>query len=201
MNAAPVLLALHYQNDVLHPDGKIRVGLGDADSHRTALITAAGQLLAGARQRGWPIIHVRIAFRPDYADMPDNMPIFRKTREIGAVPEGGWGSEFFAELAPLDSPREFVVKHTAISSFYGTPLMQLLVMLQAREVVVAGVATHSVVESTVRDAADRGFVVHVAADACAAADRAAHQAALNSMSLIANVSSVAKVLQYPGAAS
>ncbi|MCK9511979.1 MAG: cysteine hydrolase [Pigmentiphaga sp.] len=200
MSAPPVLLALHYQNDVLHPDGKIRVGLGDGDQHRAALIASAGRLLAGAREREWPIIHVRIAFRPDYADMPDNMPIFRKTREIGAVPEGGWGSEFFAELAPLDSPREFVVRHTAISSFYGTPLMQLLIMLQAREVVVAGVATHSVVESTVRDAADRGYVVHVAADACAAADRQAHQAALNSMALIANVSQVDAILAS-GAAS
>ncbi len=193
MSPPPVLLALHYQNDVLHPDGKIRVGLND-DSKRTALIQSAGRLLAGARERDWPIIFVRIAFRPDYADMPKNMPIFRKTQELGAVPEGEWGSDFFPELAPRQTPRELIVKHTAISSFYGTPLAQLLTMLQARELVVSGVATHSVVESTVRDAADRGFVVRVAADACAAADPQAHQAALNSMALIADVSDVDTIL-------
>ncbi len=193
MSSKPVLLALHYQNDVLHPDGKIRVGLTD-DSKRTALIQAAGRLLAGARERDWPIVFVRIAFRPDYANMPAHMPIFQKTRELGAVPEGQWGSDFYPELAPRESPNELVVTHTAISSFYGTPLSQLLNMLQAHELVVSGVATHSVVESTVRDAADRGYLVRVAADACAAADPAAHQAALNSMALIADVSDVQTIL-------
>lgn len=55
-------------------------------------------------------------------------------------------------------------------------------------------ATHSCVESTVRDAADRGFIVEVASDACAAADRAAHQASLNSMSLIARIATVQEIL-------
>lgn len=170
------------------------MGLAD-DTKRAAVIAAAKRLLASARARQWPIIHVRIAFRPDYADMLENLPIFRKTREIGAVREGDWGSEFLPELAPLDTPQEFVVKHTAISSFYGTPLAALLMKLQARQLVIAGVATHSVVESTVRDAADRGFHVQVAADACAAADPEAHRAALASMRLIAEVSTVDDIFQ------
>ena len=77
--------------------------------------------------------------------------------------------------------------HKRVSGFYGTELEALLRLLQARRLVVAGVATHSVVESTVRDAADRGFEVSVLADVCAAADPAVHQAALASMRLIADV--------------
>lgn len=189
MNSAPVVLALHYQNDQLHPEGRIRVGLAEDDPARARLIAAAGRLLAGARARGWPIIHVRMAFRPDYADLARNTPIFRKTEEIGAVRDGHWGSEFFADLAPLDSPREFAFKHNRISAFYGTELEALLRLLDARQLVIAGIATHSVVESTVRDAADRGFEVTVAADACAAAG-AAHDNALASMRLIAEVGDV-----------
>ena len=186
---APVVLALHYQNDQLHPEGRIRVGLSEDDPARARLIAAAGRLLAGARARGWPIIHVRMAFRPDYADLARNTPIFRKTAEIGAVRDGHWGSEFFAELAPLDSPREFAFKHNRISAFYGTELEALLRLLDARQLVIGGIATHSVVESTVRDAADRGYEVTVAADACAAAGTA-HSNALASMRLIAEVGDV-----------
>lgn len=190
MNTTPVVLALHYQNDQLHPEGRIRVGLAEDDPARARLIAAAGRLLAGARARGWPIIHVRMAFRPDYADLARNTPIFRKTAEIGAVRDGHWGSEFFAELAPLqDSPREFAFKHNRISAFYGTELEALLRLLDAKQLVIAGIATHSVVESTVRDAADRGYEVTVAADACAAAGTA-HDNALASMRLIAEVGDV-----------
>lgn len=190
----PVVLALHYQNDVLHPEGRIRVGLAAHDPGREHLLQAAARLLAGARERGWPIIHVRIAFRPDYADLARNTPIFLRTAELGAVREGDWGSAFFDALAPHESPREFVLTHNRVSAFYGTTLEPLLHLLHAREVIVAGVATHSVVESTVRDAADRGFELRVAADACAAADPAAHQAALASMALIAQVTTVDAVL-------
>ena len=195
--ATPVVLALHYQNDVLHPEGRIRVGLAENDPGRERLQQAAGGLLAGARAHAWPIIHVRIAFRPDYADLAHNTPIFQRTAELGAVREGEWGSAFFEPLAPLDSPREFVLTHNRISAFYGTTLEPLLHLLRAQQVVVAGVATHSVVESTVRDAADRGFEVWVAADACAAADASAHQAALASMALIARITTVDSLLSTP----
>ncbi|MGE8318613.1 MAG: cysteine hydrolase family protein [Comamonas sp.] len=195
MPGGTAVVALHYQNDVLHPDGRIRVGLGADDPGRQGVIEAAGRLLDGARRQGWPILHGRIAFRPDYADLARNMPIMRRTAEIAAVQEGGWGAEFFDALAPRASASEFVVTHKRISAFYGTELEYLLHLLGARRVIVAGVATHSTVESTVRDAADRGFEVAVAQDACAAADRAVHAASLESMRLIAKIGTVAALLQ------
>jgi nicotinamidase-related amidase len=192
-SAAPVtvVLALHYQNDVLHPDGKIRVGL-DADSpDRSRVIAHAAELLAGARERGWPIVHVRVAFRPDGADIIQNCAIFRAVAASGATREGTWGSEFYSELAPdAASPREFVVKHSRIDAFYGSPLDETLRRCRAERLIVAGVATHSVVESTVRHAADIGFDTWVAADACAAARPEVHEASLASMRLIATVSTV-----------
>ena len=192
--ARTALLALHYQNEVLHPEGLIRVGLAADDPARSRVIEAAAALLAGARQRRWPIVHVRVAFRADYRDCPTNMPIFRRVIELGAVREGAWGSAFFEPLAPLDSPYEFVVTHTRISAFAGTSLEQTLRMLGVQRLVTSGVATHSVVEGTVRDAADRGFDTWVAADACAAARLEVHEASLASMALIATVSDVSGAL-------
>ena len=194
MPVLPALLALHYQNDVVHPQGRIRVGLGEGDSARVALTEAAGRLLAGARQKGWTIVHVRIAFRPDYADCPRNTPIFRKTIELGAARDGDWGSEFFEALAPVPGPDEFVFTHNRISAFVGTAIEPLLRLRGVQQLVVAGVATHSVVENTVRDAADRGFDVRVAADACAAAAPGAHEAALRAMALVAAIGDVSEAL-------
>ena len=197
MTADTAVLALHYQNDVLHPDGKIRVGLDADNGARQRLLDNAAALLAGARAQAMPIVHVRIAFRPDYADLLPNCAIFRNVAAIGAVPEGQWGSEFYDGLQPLaGSPREFIVKHTRISAFYGTPLEETLRVIGARRLVVAGVATHSVVEGTVRHAADIGFDVMVAEDACASADPAVHEASLASMRLIAQTGSVADAVRW-----
>jgi len=193
-SSGTALVALHYQNEVLHPEGRIRVGLAADSPVRTSVIAAAEALLAGARARDWTIVHVRIAFRADYADLMANAPIFRNVRAAQAVIEGSWGAEFFPALMP-DTTRasEFVVKHQRINAFYGSPLEELLRNAGARQLVVAGVATHSVVESTVRHAVDVGFEVTVAADACASAQPAEHEASLHSMELIARVARGASV--------
>jgi nicotinamidase-related amidase len=191
MTSRAAVLALHYQNDVLHCDGRIRFGVAEGDPLRGRVIDAAARLLEEARARTLSIVHVRIAFRPDYADCPRNTPIFRRTIALCAVREGDWGAEFMAPLAPRTCDREFVITHTRISAFAGTSLEQTLRLLGVTQLVVAGVATHSVVESTVRDAADRGYQVFVAADACASATPAMHDAALASMALMATVTDVA----------
>ena len=152
------------------------------------MIAAAQALLQCARASKVPIVHVRIAFRPDYADLLGNAPIFRNVAAIGAVVEGTWGARFYETLAPdMGSVNEFVVKHTRVNAFYGTQLEEILRVLGAQRLVVAGVATHSVVESTVRHAVDIGYEVMVAASACASAGQAEHEASLNSMRLIAEV--------------
>jgi nicotinamidase-related amidase len=189
------LIALHYQNDVLHVDGKIRVGLATDSPVRGQVIAAASRLLAGARARGWRIVHVRVAFRPDGSDIVQNCPIFRAVAASGAVRDGSWGAAFFDALAPdTASPRERTVTHTRINAFYGTTLAELLNDCGAERLVIAGVATHSVVESTVRHAADMGYDVWVAEDACAAADLGVHAASLASMRLIATVAPLAACL-------
>lgn len=188
MPAVTALIALHYQNDVLHENGKIRVGLEAGSPARQNLIRAATMLLQRARACKMPIVHVRIAFRSDYADLVPNMPVMRNVVAIEAMTEGSWGAQFYPDLAPDETnPLEFVVKHTRINAFFGSPLEEVLRAVHASRLLIAGVATHSVVEGTLRHAADAGYEVIVAAPACASANPATHQASLDSMSLMAEI--------------
>ena len=193
------VLALHYQNDVLHADGKIRVGFASGDDARENVIAAARALLAGARRAGLPIVHIRIAFRPDYADLVQNCPLFINTAKAGAVQNGSWGAQFHAGLGPDETrPDEYVIHHLRTSGFIGTPLELILSKLGVRHLIVAGVATHSTVEMTVRHAADLGYQVTVAADACAATPHALHCASLTNMRLLAEISTVEQALAQQG---
>jgi nicotinamidase-related amidase len=185
--SSTALIAVHYQNEVLHPDGKIRVGIAHQTAdERARLITAARRLLDCARAAGASVISVRAAYRPDYKDVVQNGAIFRNLVKLGAFQDGSWGCQFYDGLAPL--PEEFVVTHQRVNPFYGSPLEGLLHNLGIERVIVAGLATHSAVEHTVRHAADIGYDVLVAADACSAAERDAHEASLRNMSLIAAIS-------------
>lgn len=191
----PVVIALHYQNDVLHEHGKIKIGLGDDPAARANLVSAALKLLTGAREQGWPIFHVRVAYNADYGDLIQNATIFKNVAKLGAVLEGSWGADFLDALKPQDSALEQVITHNRINAFYGTRLEALIATINNPVLIVAGVATHSVVESTVRHAVDCGYEVSVAADACASASTLTHEASLNNMKLIADITRVSEIMR------
>jgi len=188
-----VLVAVHFQNDVLHPDGKIRAGLGRDDDNRAGLIRRARRLMDGARARGIPVVSARIAFRRGFRGVAQNSSMFRGVVKAGALVEGSWGADFHARLRPRRG--EFVVTHSRVNAFYGSDLELVLASLGAQRLVVAGVATHSAVEHTARHAADMGYEVIVAADACAAADPELHAASLRTLALhVERVASVDEIL-------
>ena len=197
MNAQPtgsLVLALHYQNENCHPEGKIKVGVAeDAQAWRSAMLAAARRLLDGARGYGVPIIHARLAVRPDYRDVIQNGPLFRHWVELNAWQEGTWGVAFHEGLEPVDD--ELVVTHIRNNPFFGSPLETLVAMYGPRRLICAGVSTAYAVESTVRHASDLGYELVVAADACSTATRERHESALTAMALIATISQVDAIVE------
>jgi nicotinamidase-related amidase len=107
--------------------------------------------------------------------------------------EGSWGAAFHDGLGPEGD--EFVVKHTRVNAFYGSPLEEMLRLLQAERLVMGGVATNSVVETSVRHAADMGYAVVVAADACSSGRPDLHDASLENMRYVADVRTVAEIVE------
>lgn len=180
-----VVLALHYQNEVLHPDGKIRFGFAEGDGGREAVINAAKHLLDGARRHSVPVISVRIDFRSDYSEVLENNEMFRRVVKSGAMQTGSWGAEFYEGLGP--EPGEFVVHHSRINAFYGSQLEEIVNRIGARTLYIAGIATNYVVEGTARHAADVGHQVVIVQDACSAASKTGHEATLEVMSVLADL--------------
>jgi biuret amidohydrolase len=180
------VLALHFQNDVVHPDGRL-----GAASANPELVENASRLLEGARAAGVPVVSVRIAFPPE--GVRTNAPIFEAAVRSGAVVEGSWGAEFHERLAPRDGER--VVTHARINGFHESDLDSVLQALRAERLVVGGAATHSSVEHTARHASDLGYEVVVAEDACSSADPELHAAAIRVVRPhVSRVSTVSEIL-------
>jgi nicotinamidase-related amidase len=182
---ARALIALHYQNDICHPDGKIPFAIDRAASTSTRFLEASRKTLAHARQAGFVIVHVHIAFSPDYADLPRHGRLLRKVAELGAVKLGSWGAEPYEGFEPL--PHETCLIHKGNSAFFATGLDAVLEASAVTDLAVCGLATQFSVEHTVRDAADRGFQVTVLRDCCASANAQAAEAAFEVMSMLAEV--------------
>ena len=79
-------------------------------------------------------------------------------------------------------PGEMVVNKTSSGTLNSTMLDQTLRNMGIESVLVCGVTTDVCVETTARDAADRGFDVTIVEDACTAFSSDLHRAALQAFS-------------------
>lgn len=170
--ASPVLLLMDYQEAICRPGGALgRAGSG-AEAERRGVLAAAAHVLAAFRERDLPRIFVRVAFDEDYTRMTSASPRFQSLRKHRLLLESDPASAICAEVAPRhDEP---VVTKGCVSPFVGTNLQSKLIALAAGELVLGGVATNQVVESTARTAADVGYPVTVLEDLCAGFDADSH---------------------------
>jgi nicotinamidase-related amidase len=179
------LLCLDFENDIVHPEGKVS-GKGYAaynEEHET--LAALRKVQDQFRDAELPVIHVRVGFSPSYAQQPKSSPLMGKAHEFGAFDLSGWGTEFIEEVAPQGD--ELVITKHRVGSFHGTPLELTLKTMGVDEVFLAGVATDMVVETTAREAHDRDFIVNVIADCCIAANDEDQERSLANMKKLASI--------------
>ncbi len=181
------LIALHFQNDICHEWGLIPFALDRAGEAPRRFLEASRDLLARARRKGWTIVHVHIAFQPDYADLPRNCRLFLAVEEFGAVKLGSWGAAALEGFEPADG--EIALVHACNNAFHGTDLDPLLRAHGVENLCVMGLATQFSVEHSVRHAADLGYFVTVVRDCCASADAEAQRASFKTMAMLAEINS------------
>jgi nicotinamidase-related amidase len=182
---ADALIALHFQNDICHPDGHIPFSLNRNTPEAEAFLAASRRTLGAARAKGWVIAHVHIGFADDYSDLPKNSRLFRKVSDFGAVKRGSWGAAPYEGFEP--HPGEIVVSRPRNSAFHDTGLDAALRARNVDRLYIMGLATQFSVETTVRVASDLDYRIVILADCCAAADMEAHHASLRTLAFFADV--------------
>ena len=174
------ILVMDCQNDIVHEQGKVGGSLTGGTMPRTIkeknILGNIKKLMVAGRAAHVPIIHVRHAYRPDYADLPSHVKIFQGMKQMQALQDGTWGAEIHADLTP--EPSDFVITKTRVSSFYASSLEGILQAQGITHLVLTGIATDGVVEGTARDGADRGYSIVIPNDCCAATTEEAHRVIL-----------------------
>jgi nicotinamidase-related amidase len=168
---AAALLIIDMQRDFLEPGGFGEM-LGNDVSQLRRTIAPNRALLAAWRDAGGLVIHTREGHRPDLADLPPA----KKARGRGAIcigdpgpmgrilVRGEAGHDIIPELFP--NPREPVIDKPGKGAFFATDLHAILQNWGIQQLVVTGVTTEVCVNTTVREANDRGYDCLVVSDCC-----------------------------------
>ncbi len=160
--ASTALVVIDMQRDFIEKGG-FGEALGNDVSRLAAIVPTTRALLDLCRARGLRVLHTREGHRPDLADCP---PAKRRrgdpARRIGAegpmgriLVDGEPGNDIVPELQPL--PGEAVIVKPGKGAFWATRLDERLTSAGVTHLILAGVTTEVCVQTTMREANDRGY--------------------------------------------
>ena len=166
------LLILHWQNELVKPGGLVSSPLPDILAE-SRTIQRMQDALQASRDKGVLVIYVNASHRKGHPEVPRiPAPLAAGLVASNAFIRGTWGAQVIDELEPLDS--EIEIANYSTSAFIYTELDLILRNRGIATVVLAGLATNWVVESTARDTFNRGYAVWTLADCCNSSSREAH---------------------------
>jgi biuret amidohydrolase len=159
---ATALLVIDMQRDFIEPGG-FGSALGNDVARLGAIVPTVRALLEWARAQGLAVFHTREGHRPDLADCP---PAKQRrgdpTLRIGAtgpmgriLVDGEPGNDIVPALKPAAG--ETVIVKPGKGAFWATVLNELLHARGVSHLIVAGVTTEVCVQTTMREANDRGY--------------------------------------------
>jgi nicotinamidase-related amidase len=156
------LVIIDMQRDFIERGG-FGDSLGNDVKRLEAIIPTTAALLGLFRAQGWRVIHTREAHKPDLSDCPPSK--IRRGNpslhigEIGAMGRllvrGEPGNQIVDALAPLEG--EMVIDKPGKGMFWATGLHEQLVEVGITHLVFAGVTTEVCVQTSMREANDRGY--------------------------------------------
>mgnify|MGYP002784289693 CR=1 FL=1 len=164
------LVIIDMQRDFLEPGG-FGEALGNDVTPLRSIVPALQQLLETFRSLQLPIIHTVEGHRPDLSDCPPSkQKRIRGALKIGDMTPMGRlfilgepGNDIIPELKPL--PGETVISKPGKGAFYKTDLDNILRSLNITHLLITGVTTEVCVQTTMREANDRGYECLMVEDA------------------------------------
>ena len=156
------LIIIDMQRDFIEPGG-FGAALGNDVSLLAPIIPMVAELLSAFRRQGLTVIHTKECHRPDLSDCPPaKLERGRGKLRIGdpgpmgrILIAGEPGNDFVPALKPL--PSELVIAKPGKGAFYATNLDADLKKRGITHVLFTGVTTEVCVQTTMREANDRGF--------------------------------------------
>jgi nicotinamidase-related amidase len=173
--ADTALLCIHWQNDIVQPDG----GFGDifaSSVRQTGALENTVSAVRACRSLGVPVIHVLASYDPEFRGHVTNNALFRTVQARKAFVRGTRGVQVCDELRPESG--ELLVEHTRINCFYGTDLSTWLRSRGIINLAFTGVATNVAVDHSVREAVQAGFNTYLLDDCCCSSTPEYHDAAM-----------------------
>jgi biuret amidohydrolase len=164
------LLVIDMQRDFIEPGG-FGEALGNDVGRLAAIVPTVAALLQLFRDRGWTVIHTRESHLPDLSDCPPAKRLRgdppQRIGDPGAMGRllvrGEPGNAILEAVAPR--PGEIEIDKPGKGAFYATPLQDELAARGITHLVVAGVTTEVCVQTTLREANDRGYECLLVEDA------------------------------------
>jgi len=178
------LVIIDMQRDFLESGG-FGETLGNDISLAQAAIKPCRGLLSAAREAGLLVVHTREGHKPDLSDAPPaKIERGEPSLRIGdpgpmgrILIRGEPGHDIIDELYPIAG--EVVIDKPGKGAFYATDLQSVLQDRAIETLLVCGVTTEVCVNTTVREANDRGYRCIVLSDCCASYFPEFHEAGLS----------------------
>ncbi|KND61064.1 Isochorismatase [Candidatus Burkholderia verschuerenii] len=166
------LVVIDMQRDFIEPGG-FGEALGNDVSLLASIVPTVESLLAFARGNGWHVVHTRESHAPDLSDCPDAKRLrgapHARIGDAGPMGRilvrGEPGNAIIDALTPVEG--ELVIDKPGKGAFYATRLGEELALRGVTHLVFAGVTTEVCVQTSMREANDRGYECVLIEDATA----------------------------------
>lgn len=160
--AHAALVVIDMQRDFLEPGG-FGAMLGNDVTRLQAIVPTVARVLDAWRAAGGRVVHTRESHRPDLSDCPpakrlrgDPPARIGDMGPMGRILVAGEpGNQIVPALAPL--PGERVVDKPGKGAFFATGLHEALQAEGVTQLLLMGVTTEVCVQTTMREANDRGY--------------------------------------------
>ena len=167
--AKTALVMIDFQRDFVYPGG-FGESLGNDTSYLLKALPPAERVLRACRAAGIFVVHTREGHRADLSDLPvAKYERGQPSLHIGdpgpmgrLLVRGEYGHDIVEEVYPIDG--EPVVDKPGKGAFYATDMDAILKTRGIRYLIVCGVTTEVCVQTSVREANDRGYDALVLAD-------------------------------------
>lgn len=160
--AHSALVIIDMQRDFIEPGG-FGESLGNNVALLSAIVPACQAVLQAWRGAGGLVVHTREAHAADLSDCPPAKRLRGQPRlrigDLGPMGRilvaGEPGNQIVSELAPL--PGEIVLNKPGKGAFYATGLHDTLQQASITHLLFMGVTTEVCVQTSMREANDRGY--------------------------------------------